>query len=334
MPHMKAVVVNGYGSPDVLELRDVARPEPGAGEVLVRVLAASVNDWDWAMLRGTPLAGRLVYGLLKPRVRVLGCDIAGRVEATGEGVQRLKPGDEVYGDLSAAGFGAFAEYACASEGALARMPSGMSFEQAAVIPQARVLAVQGLIDAGGIRAGQKVLLNGAGGGVGTLALQIAKLHGAEVTVVDKGPKLDALLGMGADHAIDYLAEDFTRAGQGYDLILDVKTSRSPLAYARVLNQGGTYATVGGDMGRLLLVAVWGPVLSGFAHKHLRVVGLKANKDLDYISELFAAGRLVPVLDRHYRLDQLPEALRYFGTGGHTGKVIIRMEERRTGLSDP
>jgi NADPH:quinone reductase-like Zn-dependent oxidoreductase len=331
---MRAVVIDRYGSPDALELREVARPEPGAGEVLVRVLAASVNDWDWAMMRGTPLAGRLVYGLRKPKVRILGCDIAGRVEAVGEGVQRLAAGDRVYGDLSPAGFGAFAQYACAPADDLALMPGGMTFQQAAAIPQAGMLAVQGLIDAGAIQAGLEVLLNGAGGGVGTLALQIAKLHEAEVTVVDRGSKLDALLALGAGHAIDYLAEDFTTAGRAYDLILDVKTNRSPLAYARALNHGGTYVTVGGDMGRLLQVAVWGPVFSRLAHKHLRVVGLKANKDLDYMNKLFDAGHLVPVLDRHYRLDQVPEALRYFGTGEHTGKVIIRMDDHHTGPTDP
>lgn len=324
---MRAVVIDRYGAPDVLELREVARPEPGVGEVLVRVLAASVNDWDWGMLHGTPWSNRLLFGLRKPKVRVLGCDIAGRVEAVGEGGHGLEPGDEVYGDLSTAGFGAFAEYACAPVGALTRIPSGMTFEQAAAIPQAGMLAVQGLIDVGGIRPGQKVLLNGAGGGVGTLALQIAKLHEAEVTVVDRGEKLDALLAMGAAHAIDYRTDDFTRRGDGYDLILDVKTNRPPLAYARALNRTGTYVTVGGDLPRLLQVLAWGPVLSRLAHKHLRVVGLKANKDLGYMNELFDAGQLVPVLDRHFRLGQVAEALRYFGTSEHTGKIIISMSDR-------
>ena len=186
---MKAVVVDRYGTPDVLQLRDVPKPAPNADQVLVRVLAASVNDWDWGMLRGSP-ENRLLSGLLKPKVHILGCDIAGRVEAVGGDVTAFQPGDEVYGDLSGSGFGAFAEYACAPEAGLARKPAGMTFEQAAAIPQAGMLAVQGLIDVGRIRSGQKVLLNGAGGGVGTLALQMAKLHGAEVTVVDKPGKLE------------------------------------------------------------------------------------------------------------------------------------------------
>jgi NADPH:quinone reductase-like Zn-dependent oxidoreductase len=202
-----------YGTPDVLELRDVASPTPKAHEVLVRVHAASVNDWDWGLLRGTSFLIRILNGFFTPKVQIIGCDIAGRVEAVGEGVKAFQPGGEVYGDLCMSGFGAFAEYACAPEAALAHKPPGMTFEQAAAIPQAGMLAVQGLIDVGRIRSGQKLLLNGAGGGVGTFALQIAKLHDAEVTVVDKAGKLDMLRAMGADHLIDYLTEDFTRDGK-------------------------------------------------------------------------------------------------------------------------
>ena len=221
---MRAVVIERYGTADVMKLRDVPTPAPEAGEVLVRVLAASVNDWDWAMLRGKPFVARLLHGLLRPKVPVLGCDVAGRVEAAGKDVKALKPGDEVYGDLCLSGFGAFAEYACAPETSLARKPPGMTFEQAAAIPQAGMLAMQGLIDVGGVRSGQKVLLNGAGGGVGTFALQIARLHDVEVTVVDKAGKLDMLLAMGADHPIDYRTKDFTRNGKCHDLILDVRST--------------------------------------------------------------------------------------------------------------
>src|SRR5687768_6368093 len=232
---MKAVVMGRYGTPDVLEQRDVAKPTPKANEVLVRVLAASVNDWDWGLLRGAPI-NRMFDGLFTPKVRILGGDIAGRVEAVGRDVKAFQPGDEVYGDLCNSGFGAFAEYACAPEAALAHKPAGMTFEQAAAIPQAGMLAVQGLIDVGRIQSGQKLLLNGAGGGVGTFALQLANLHDVEVTVVDKAGKLDMLRAMGADHVIDYLSEDFTKGGKCYDLILDVKTNRSPFAYARALNR--------------------------------------------------------------------------------------------------
>ena len=320
---MKAVVRDSYGTPGVLELRDVAKPTPSAGQVLVRVLAASVNDWDWGMLRGSP-ENRLLGGFLRPKVHVLGCDIAGRVEAVGAGVTAFRPGDEVYGDLSSSGFGAFAEYVCAPAAGLARKPAGMTFEQAAAIPQAGMLAVQGLIDVGRIRSGQKVLLNGAGGGVGTFALQIARLYSAEVTVVDKPGKLDMLRAMGADHVIDYLTEDFTKSGKRYDLILDAKTDRSPFAYVRALNPDGTYVTVGGSIPRLLQALVLGLLIARLHHKHVRIVGLKTNKDLAYMNELFEAGKLQPVLDGPYTLADLPEAFRFFGTGDHRGKIIVTM----------
>jgi NADPH:quinone reductase-like Zn-dependent oxidoreductase len=238
----------------------------------------------------------------------------------GGDVKAFQPGDEVYGDLSASGFGAFAEYVCAQEADLAHKPAEMTFEQAAAIPQAGMLAVQGLIDVGGIKSGQKVLLNGAGGGVGTFALQIARLHGAEVTVVDKPGKLDMLRAMGADHVIDY----FTEGGKCYDLILDVKTNRSPFAYARALTLNGTYVTVGGSIPRLLQTLVLGPLMARLYHKHMRIVGLKPNKDLAYMNELFEAGKLQPVTDGPYKLSDLPEAFRRFGTGDHRGKIIVTM----------
>jgi len=313
-----------YGTPDVLELRDVATPTPKADEVLVRVHAASVNDWDWGLLRGAPFVIRMLNGLFTPKVQIIGGDIAGRVEAVGEDVKAFQPGDEVYGDLCMSGFGAFAEYACASEAGLEHKPPGMTFEQAAAIPQAGMLAVQGLIDVGRIRSGQKLLLNGAGGGVGTFALQIAQLYDVEVTVVDKAGKLDMLRAMGADHVIDYRKGDFTRDGKCYDLILDVKTNRSPFAYARALNPNGTYVTVGGNTSRLLQALVLGPLMSRIYSKHVRIVTLKPNKDLAYMNALFEAGNLVPVIDRSYKLADVPEAFRLFGTGDHEGKIIVTM----------
>lgn len=321
---MKAAVMEGYGSPDVLKLRDVARPTPKANEVLVRVHAASINDWDWGLLQGTPFVTRIFSGLRTPKVRILGCDIAGRVEAVGREVKAFQPGDEVYGDLCNSGFGAFAEYACAPEASLAHKPASMTFEQAAAIPQAGMLAVQGLIDVGRIRSGQTLLLNGAGGGVGIFALQLARLHDVEVTVVDKAGKLDMLLAMGADHAIDYLDEDFTKSGKRYDLILDVKTNRSPRAYARALNHNGTYATVGGDLPRLLETWVLGPLMSRRYRQHMRVVMLKPNKDLAYMNALCEAGKLAPVIDGTYTLADLPDAMRRFGSGDHKGKIIVTM----------
>lgn len=319
---MKAVVLQRYGPPGLLELRDVPTPSPRANEVLVRVQAASVNDWDWAVVRGSPFVVRLIHGLFAPNVRIIGCDVAGRVEAVGADVKAFRPGDDVYGDLCQSGFGAFAEYVCAPEHCLARKPPGMTFEQAAAIPQACMLAVQGLVDVGGIRSGQRVLLNGAGGGVGTFALQIAKLHDVEVTVVDSAGKLDMLRGLGADHVIDYREVDFTRNGNRYDLILDVKTNRWPLAYARALRRDGTYATVGGSMSLLLPALALSPFLSRAARRHLRIVALKPNKDLAWVNELFAAGKLRPVIDRRYALAEAPEALRRFGTGDHHGKIVV------------
>ncbi len=321
---MKAVVMERYGTPDVLELRDVAKPTPKADEVLVRVHAASVNDWDWGLLQGAPFIFRMFTGLFTPKVQIIGGDIAGRVEAVGGDVKAFQPGDEVYGDLCMSGFGAFAEYACAPEAALAHKPTRMTFEQAAAIPQAGMLAVQGLIDVGRIKSGQKLLLNGAGGGVGTFALQMAKLYEAEVTVVDKPGKLGMLRAMGADHVIDYLKEDFTKGGKCYDLILDVKTNRSPFAYARALNPNGTYVTVGGNTSRLLQALVLGPLMSRLYKKHVRIVTLKPNKDLAYMNELFEAGKLVPVIDRAYQLADVPEAFRLFCTGDYKGKIIVTM----------
>jgi NADPH:quinone reductase-like Zn-dependent oxidoreductase len=313
-----------YGTPDVLEFEEVPKPIPKAGEVLVRVHAASVNDWDWGLVHGTPLLNRVIHGLFTPKVRIIGGDIAGCVEAVGGNVRAFQPGDEVYGDLCMSGFGAFAEYVCAPEACLVHKPAGMTFEQAAAIPQAGMLAVQGLLDVGRIQSGQRVLLNGAGGGVGTFALQMAKLHSVEVTVVDKPGKLDMLRALGADHVVDYLKEDFTRGGRCYDLILDVKTNHSPFAYARALNPNGTYVTVGGNTSHLLQALVLGPLMSRIYSKHLRIVALKANKDLPYLNELFEAGKLVPVIDGTYKLVDVPEALRRFGTGEHKGKIIITL----------
>jgi NADPH:quinone reductase-like Zn-dependent oxidoreductase len=320
---MKAIVMDGYGTPDVLKLRDVATPTPKANQVLVRVRAASVNDWDWGLLVGAPI-NRVFSGLFKPGVRILGGDIAGRVEAVGSDVDRFAPGDEVYGDLCMSGFGAFAEFVCAPEACLAPKPARMTFEQAAAIPQAGMLAVQGLIDVGRIGPGQKILLNGAGGGVGTFALQIAKLHRVEVTAVDKAGKLDMLRAVGADHVIDYREHDFTRRGECYDLILDVKTTRSPWAYLRALNPGGIYATVGGSMPRVLQAFVLGPLMSRLYHKHLRIVGLRPNKDLAYMNQLFDEGKLLPVIDGPYNFADLPDAFRHFGTGNHKGKIVVTM----------
>ena len=317
---MKAIIYTEYGGPEVLQTTEVEKPSPKDGEVLIRVHAASINDWDWGLLQGD-FINRIMYGLRKPKKQILGSDIAGRIEALGKNVTAFKAGDEVYGDLSGR-WGGFAEYVCAPEKSLALKPAGMSFEEAAAIPQAAMLAVQGLIDVGKIRQGEKLLINGAGGGVGTFALQIAKQYGAEVTGVDSTGKLGMLRSMGFDNVFDYTMEDFTKNGRGYDLILDVKTNRSVFDYARVLNRNGRYVTVGGSAGRLLQALMLGPIISKINKKQIQIVMLKPNKDLVYLNDLFETGKVRPVIDGPYKLEEVPEAFRLFGRGEHKGKVVI------------
>jgi len=323
---MKALLLRQYGSPDFLEIGEIEKPAPKENQVLVKVHAVSINDWDWGLILGTPFVpNRLMAGLLRPKITV-GSDIAGRVEAVGSKVTRFKPGDDVYGDLSGCGFGGFAEFVCAPESAMMTKPPGMSFEQAAAIPQAGMLALQGIMAGGPFKADQAVLVNGAGGGVGSIAIQLLRLHQVEVTGVDSAAKLEAMRSWGYDHVIDYRAQDFTHSGERYDLILDVKTDRSPADYKRALNPNGVYATVGGEIRRLLQVA-----LSRFRFWRatggtLRVVGLKANRELDYFNELFEAGNFKPVIDSEHAFNEsdLKYAFHHFGAAAHIGKIVIRM----------
>ena len=317
---MKAIVYEKYGTPDVLQLKEAAKPVPGEDEVLVKVHAASINDWDWGLLYGD-FINRMLNGLRKPRRNILGSDIAGKIETVGKKVKRFKAGDDVYGDLSGQ-WGGFAEYVCAPEKSLSLKPAAMSFEEAAAIPQAAMLAVQGLIDKGKIKQAQKVLINGAGGGVGTFAIQIAKLYGAEVTGVDKATKLEMLRSIGFDHVIDYTKEDFTKNGKAYDLILDAKTNRSAFDYTRSLNRNGVYVTVGGSIGHLLQVLILARLIRMIQSKHLRIVALKPNKDLAFMNDLFEKGKVRTVIDGPYRLDQLGEAFRHFAKADHLGKIVI------------
>ncbi len=322
---MKAIIYTKYGSPDVLQLKEVEKPIPKDNEVLVKIHAVSINDWDWCLLLGTPFINRLINGLLKPKKRILGSDIAGRIEAVGKNVKQFHVGDEVYGDLSG-DWGGFAEYVCAREHLLALKSASMTFEEAAAIPQAGMLALQGLRDIGHIQPGQKLLINGAGGGVGTFGVQLAKLYGVDdVTGVDSPGKLDMLRSMGFNQVIDYTKEDFTKKGQRYDLILDVKTNRSIFDYLRALNPNGAYVTVGGSMIRLFQALLLRPLISKISKKNIRIVPLKQNKDLAYMNELFEAGKVKPVIDRRYTLNEVSEALRYFGEGNHKGKVVITVE---------
>jgi len=319
---VKAIVYEKYGTPDVLQLKEAAKPVPGEDEVLVKVHAASINDWDLGLLYGD-FINRMLNGLRKPRRNILGSDIAGKIETVGKKVKRFKAGDDVYGDLSGQ-WGGFAEYVCAPEKSLSLKPAAMSFEEAAAIPQAAMLAVQGLIDKGKIKQAQKVLINGAGGGVGTFAIQIAKLYGAEVTGVDKATKLEMLRSIGFDHVIDYTKEDFTKNGKAYDLILDAKTNRSAFDYTRSLNRNGVYVTVGGSIGHLLQVLILAPLIRMIQSKHLRIVALKPNKDLAFMNDLFEKGKVRTVIDGPYRLDQLGEAFRHFAKADHKGKIVITM----------
>lgn len=321
---MKAIVYDKYGAAENLEIREVSNPEPKDNEVLVKVHAVSINDWDWQLLQGSLFINRMQNGLFKPKRKILGSDIAGRIEATGKNVSKFKPGDEVYGDLSGR-WGGFAEYVCASENALARKPATMTFEQAAAIPQAGMLALQGLRDNGQIQSGQKILINGAGGGVGTFGIQLLKEYDVEVTGVDSAEKLEIMRTLGFDHVIDYTKEDFTKSGHQYDLILDTKTNRPMSSYTRTLKPNGLYATVGGDTMRILQAFLLGRWINMTQKKRIVVVILKVNKDLDYINELFEVGKIKPVIDRTFTLDELPEAMRYYGEGKQMGKVLISLK---------
>lgn len=321
---MKAIVYTQYGGPEVLQLREVPKPFPQDNEVLIRVHAVSLNDWDYELLRGV-FINRLMNGLRKPKRPILGSDIAGRIEAVGNNVKQFKVGDEVYGDLSGR-WGGLAEYVCAREDEVTHKPTAMSFVEAAAIPQAGMLAVQALRDKGHLQVGQKLLVNGGGGGVGTFAVQIAKLYGVEVTGVDHHDKLELMRSIGYDHVVDYTKEDFTRSGRCYDLILDVKTSRSIPQLTRALCRRGMYVTVGGAMVRLLQALLWWPWFSTVQKKRIGIVALRRNKDLGYMNELYEAGKLRPVIDGPYRLEEAPDAFRHFGSGRHKGKIVLLCDE--------
>ncbi len=321
---MKAIVYTKYGSPDVLQLKEVEKPTPKDNEVLVTVHAASLNSWDWDLLRGKPFLVRL-WGLLRPKYQILGADIAGRVEAVGKNVKLFQPGDAVFGDLCRCGWGGFAEYVCAKENALAIKPASMTFEEVAAIPQAGVMALQSIRDKGQVQPGQQVLINGAGGGVGTFAVQIAKSYGAEVTGVDNTKKLDMLHSIGADQVIDYTQEDFTKNGQRYDLIVDVVANRSIVDYKRALSPNGILVMVGGSMSALFQTFFLGPWISMMGSKKMGILAHEPNKNLVHMKEFFETGKVVPVIDRRYPLSEVAEALRYLGEGHAKGKVVINLE---------
>ncbi len=340
---MKAAVRQAYGPPEVLQLEEVTTPTPAGDEVLIRVRAASINLGDWELLTGKPLFISVLahlfsreqryefaptsvttskVGFFPPKAKILGTDVAGRVEAVGDNVTQFQAGDEVFG--MAERFGAFAEYVCVSETApMVKKPAGMSFEQAAALPQATHIALQAIRDMAQVQPGQTVLVNGAGGGAGTLAVQLAKLYGAEVTGVDGPSKLDMLLSIGADHVIDYTQEDFSRNGERYDAILDMAAYRSVFRSRRSLTSSGIYLMGGGSSTATWQSALLGPVISRFGKGRVAfLLAESRRKDLIDVGELFEAGKVTPIIDRSYPLCDAGEALRRVGEKQGIGKVLI------------
>jgi NADPH:quinone reductase-like Zn-dependent oxidoreductase len=320
---MQAIVYEQYGSPDVLELKDVEKPAPRQDEVLVKVYAATVTPGDAYLVKGEPFVARFWSGLLAPKHKIPGKEMAGRVEAVGGRVTQFRPGDEVFGDLSVCGMGAFAEYVCVPEKAIAQKPANLTFQEAAAVPESAVVALQGLRDKGKIQPGQKVLINGASGGVGTFAVQIAKSYEANVTAVCSTRNMDRARSLGADRVIDYTKENFTQNGQRYDLILAVNGSHPLSDYRRVLNPDGYYVATGGSMAQILQGMLLGPIISKTGTQTLGNLLVKPNqKDLVIMKELLEAGKVTPVIDRSYPLSAVSEAFRYLGEGHAQGKVVI------------
>jgi NADPH:quinone reductase-like Zn-dependent oxidoreductase len=321
---MKAIVYEKYGPPEVLQLKEVEKPTPKEDEVLVEVHAASVNYIDWQVLRGESFLLRLMNGLLKPKHNILGDDVAGRVEAVGANVKQFQPGDEVFGISD---FDGFAEYSCVNDAYLGLKPANISFEEAAAVPETASTALLGLRDQGQIQPDQKVLINGASGGVGTFAVQIAKYFGAEVTGVCSTSKLDMVRSIGADHVVDYTQEDFTKSGPRYDLIFDVAAYRSIFDYRRALTPQGVYICAGGSMAGFFQAMLLGPLISMTGNKKLGSLGWAKpdQKDFAYLTDLLETGKIVPVIDRCFPLSEVPEALRYYGEGNARGKVVITVE---------
>ncbi len=313
---MKAIVQRKFGSPDVLELREIEKPVPGDDQVLVKIAAASLNAYDWRHVRADPFLLRLMGGgLLKPKHPVLGADMAGTVEAVGKNVTQFQAGDEVFGEGH---YGGLAEYACADQHCFVLKPANLSFEEAAAAPMAALTALQGLRDKGEIRERQKVLVNGASGGVGSFAVQIAKTFGAEVTGVCSTSKMDLVRSLGAEHVIDYTLEDITRIGEGYDLIFDTAAYRSISDYKRILNPGGMYVLAGGSISRIIQL-----MFKSRRNKNMRIISAKViREDLQTISKLLETGQIKSAIDKSYPLAETAAAMRYLELGHVRGKVVI------------
>lgn len=317
---MKAIVCTRYGPPETLTYREVPDPVPKEHEVLVRVHATAVNDYDWSWVRGKPVIYRLLFGLFKPKQPIPGMELAGTVLRVGPKVTRFNIGDAVYGDISAHGFGSFAEQVAIHELALVHKPAYLSFVDAAATSHAVLLAYQAMVEIGKMQHGERVLINGAGGGVGLFAVQIAKTFACEVTGVDSAAKADALFANHFDHVIDYARADFTRIGERYDLILDCRATRSPTDCLRALAPGGRYVAIGGDLPRILQLVI----ARLFGKRQLHMLMLKSNVGLEHIQALYAAGKLKPVIDGPYPLAEAPLHIRRFGEGKHVGKVVLEV----------
>ena len=322
---MKAIIFDAYGPPDILQYKDVEKPIPEDDEVLINVRAASVTYGDLAAVRGKPFIVRFSTGLRTPKFHIPGKDVAGQVVAVGARVTLFKLGDAVYGDLSENGWGSYAEYVCAPENALALKPANISFEEAAAVPESAVVALQGLRDKGQIKAGQNVLINGASGGIGTFAVQIAKSFGAEVTGVCSTRNLGLVQSIGADFVVDYTKEDFSQNGQKYDLILATAGYRSLFDYRQALKPGGTYVATGGSTAQVFQPMYLGPWLSTGGRKMGNLVMKPAIKDLIFLKELIEGGQVKPIIDRCFKLEDTASALSYYEKGRSRGKVIITMD---------
>lgn len=319
---MKAVTFSRYGTPDDLKLKEVEKPVPKNDELLIKVKATSINEWDYGILTANMFANRILFGLLRPKkINILGCDVSGIIETVGKDVKGFKPGDEVFGDLSGDHWGGLAEYVTCTENSIQLKSPDMSFEEAAAIPQAGLLALQSFDQHGSVGPGSKVLINGGGGGTGTFSIQMAKNLGAEVTGVDSSVKLDMMRELGADHVIDYNRTDFTKNGKTYDHIIDVTATHKVSEYRESLAENGVCSIVGGS-GWLMLKA---HISGSRGTKRVGLMGYETNKGLERMRDLFDSGKFKPVIDRTYRLEDAADAFRYYATSDHKGKIVIKID---------
>lgn len=324
---MRAASFSHYGQASNLTVIETETPKPKPDEILIKIIATAINDWDWGIVRGKPFYMRLLIGLFKPKIQIPGVDISGIVIECGDLVEDFKPGDEVYGDISDHGFGGFAEYVALNPKAVVKKPKSMSHQDAAALPHAAMLAYQALVDIGQVNSQKTVLFNGAGGGVGTIGIQIAKALGvSSISGVDSGEKRQMLTEMGFHHVVDYQTTDFTKEPHQYDLIIDAKTNRSVFHYLRALKKNGMYVTVGGKTFRLLQTVILSPFIRQLFKKHIRVLALKPNKDLLELNALYETGKINPQIDGPYPLHDIAKALQRFGDGRHQGKVIITIHD--------